>query len=59
MSVGVGDSYLSISNNSGHRTDRVIGKQLFHTDLDMANKVTCLHSIIMTIPGIGSIHDTW
>lgn len=42
MSVGVGDSYLSISKNSGHRTDRVIGKQLFHTDFDMANKVTCL-----------------
>ncbi|MEO2656901.1 transposase [Enterocloster clostridioformis] len=28
--------------------------QLFHTELGMANLVTCLHSVIMTIPGIGT-----
>ena len=29
---------------------------MFHTELEMANLVTCLHSVIMTIPGIGFIN---
>lgn len=30
--------------------------QLFETELEMANLVTCLHSVIMTIPGIGFVN---
>lgn len=29
---------------------------MFHTELEMANLVTCLHSVIMIIPGIGFIN---
>ena len=32
----------------------LLDSQLFHTELEMANLVTCLHSVIMTIPGIGT-----
>ena len=34
----------------------LLDSQLFHTELEMANLVTCLHSVIMTIPGIGFIN---
>ena len=32
----------------------LLDRQLFHTELEMANIVTCLNSVIMTIPGIGT-----
>ena len=30
--------------------------QFFETELEIANIVTCLHSVIMTIPGIGFVN---
>ena len=55
-SVGVNDSSLSIQIT--HTIDQIelLDSQLFHTELEMANLVTCLHSVIMTIPGIGFIN---
>ncbi|GFI37982.1 transposase [Lachnospiraceae bacterium 50-23] len=32
-------------------------RQLFHTELEIANIVTRLHSVLMTIPDIGSTND--
>ena len=34
----------------------LLDSQLFETELEMANLVTCLHSVIMTIPGIGFVN---
>lgn len=34
----------------------LLDTQLFHTELEMANLVTCLHSVLMTIPGIGFVN---
>ncbi len=53
-SVGVGDSSLSIQITQTVEQIELLDRQLFHTELEMANIVTCLHSVIMTIPGIGS-----
>lgn len=53
-SVGVSDSSLSIQITQTIEQIELLDRQLFHTELEMANIVTCLHSVIMTIPGIGS-----
>lgn len=53
-SVGIGDSSLSIQITQTIEQIELLDRQLFHTELEMANIVTCLHSVIMTIPGIGS-----
>ena len=55
-SVGVNDS--SLSSQITHTIEQIelLDSQLFHTELEMANLVTCLHSVIMTIPGIGFIN---
>ena len=53
-SVGVGDSSLSIQITQTIEQIELLDRQLFHTELEMANPVTCLHSLIMTIPGISS-----
>lgn len=53
-SVGVSDSSLSIQVTQTIEQIELLDRQLFHTELEMANIVTCLHSVIMTIPGIGS-----
>ena len=53
-SVGVNDSSLSIQITHTIEQIELLDSQLFHTELEMANLVTCLHSVIMTIPGIGT-----
>lgn len=53
-SVGINDSSLSIPITQTIEQIELLDRQLFHTELEMANIVTCLHSVIMTIPGIGS-----
>ena len=55
-SVGVNDSSLSIQINHTIEQIELLDSQLFHTELEMANLVTCLHSVIMTIPGIGFVN---
>ena len=55
-SVGVNDSSLSIQITHTIELIELLDSQLFHTELEMANLVTCLHSVIMTIPGIGFIN---
>ena len=52
--VGINDSSLSIQITQTIEQIELLDRQLFHTELEMANIVTCLHSVIMTIPGIGS-----
>ena len=53
-SVGIHDSSLSIQITQTIEQIELLDSQLFHTELGMANLVTCLHSVIMTIPGIGT-----
>ena len=55
-SVGVNDSSLSIQITHTIEQIELLDSQLFHTELEMANLVTCLHSVIMTIPRIGFIN---
>ena len=55
-SVGVNDSSLSIQITHTIEQIELLDSQLFHTELEMANLVTCLHSVIMTSPGIGFIN---
>ena len=55
-SVGVNDSSLSIQITHTIEQIELLDSQLFHIELEMANLVTCLHSVIMTIPGIGFIN---
>lgn len=55
-SVGINDSSLSIQITHTIEQIELLDSQLFHTELEMANLVTCLHSVIMTIPGIGSVN---
>ena len=55
-SVGVNDSSLSIQITHTIEQIELLDSQLFHTELEMANLVTCLHYVIMTIPGIGFIN---
>ena len=52
-SVGINDSSLSIQITQTIEQIELLDRQLFHTELEMANIVTCLYSVIMTIPGIG------
>ena len=54
--VGVGDSSLSIQITHTIEQIELLDSQLFSTELEMANIVTCLHSVIMTIPGIGAVN---
>ena len=55
-SVGVNDNSLSIQITHTIEQIELLDSQLFHTELEMANLVTCLHSVIMTIHGIGFIN---
>ena len=55
-SVGVNDSSLSIQITHTIEQIELLDSQLFSTELEMANLVTCLHSVIMTIPGIGVVN---
>ncbi|WP_187143942.1 hypothetical protein [Lactonifactor longoviformis] len=53
-SVGINNSSLSIQITQTIKQIKLLDRQLFHTELEMANLVICLHSVIMTITGIGS-----
>ena len=55
-SVGINDSSLSIQITQTIAQIELLDAQLFETELQMANLVTCLHSVLMTIPGIGVIN---
>ena len=55
-SVGLNDSSLSIQITQTIAQIELLDSQLWETELEMTNIVTCLHSVIMTIPGIGSIN---
>ena len=55
-SVGVSDSSLSIQITHTIEQIELLDSQLLHTELEMANLVTCLHSVLMTIPGIGFVN---
>ncbi len=55
-SVGVNDSSLSIQITHTIEQIELLDSQLLHTELEMANLVTCLHSVLMTIPGIGFVN---
>lgn len=51
--VGLNDSSLSIQITQTIAQIELLDSQLFETGLKMTNLVTCLHSVIMTIPSIG------
>lgn len=51
-SVGINDSSLSIQITQTIEQIELLDRQLFHTELEMANIVTCLHSVIMTISAL-------
>lgn len=55
-SVGINDSSLSIQITQTIAQIELLDAQLFETELQMANLVTCLHSVLMTIPGIDVIN---
>lgn len=50
----MGDSSLSIHITQTIEQIELLDRQLFHTELEMVNLATYLHSVIVTIPGIGS-----
>ena len=55
-SVGVNDSSLSIQITHTIEQIELLDSQLLHIELEMANLVTCLHSVLMTVPGIGFVN---
>ena len=55
-SVGMNDSSLSIQITHTIEQIELLDSQLLSTDLQMADIVTSLHSVIMTIPGIGAVN---
>lgn len=55
-SVGLNDSSLSIQITQTIAQIELLDSQLFETELEIANLVICLHSVIMTIPGIGFVN---
>ncbi|WP_270467195.1 transposase, partial [Hungatella effluvii] len=50
------DSSLSIQITQTIAQIKLLDSQLIETELEMANLVTCLHSVLMTIPGIGTVN---
>lgn len=55
-SVGINASSLSIQITQTIEQIKLLDSQLFHTELEMANIITYLHSVIMTISSIGFIN---
>lgn len=55
-SVSLNDSSLSIQIAQTIAQIELLDSQLSETELEMANLVTCLHSVIMTIPGIDFVN---
>ena len=54
-SAGVNDSSLSIQVT--HTIEQILDSQFLHTELEMANLVTYLHSVLMTISGIDFVNS--
>ena len=54
-SVGLHDSSISIQITQSIAQIELLDSQLFETELEIANLVTCLHSVLITIPGIGTV----
>ena len=54
-SVGLHDSSISIQITQSIAQIQLLDSQLFETELEIANLVTCLHSVLITIPGIGTV----
>ena len=55
-SVGMNDSSLSIQIAHTIEQIELLDSQLLSTELQMADIVISLHSVIMTIPGIGVVN---
>ena len=55
-SVGLNGSSLSIQITQTIAQIELLDFQLFETELEMANIVTYLHSVLMTIPTIGVVN---
>lgn len=55
-SVGLNGSSLSIQMTQTIAQIELLDTQLFTTELEMANIVTCLYSVLMTIPGIDTVN---
>ena len=55
-SVGMNDSSLSIQITHTIEQIELLDSQLLSTELQMADIVTSLHSVIMTIPEIGAVN---
>lgn len=53
-SIGINDTSLSLQITQTIEQIELLDRQLFHTELEMANIVIGLHSVLMTIPGIGT-----
>ncbi len=54
--VDINDISLSIQITQTIAQIELLDEQLFETKLQMATLVTCLHPVLMTIPGIGVIN---
>ena len=54
-SVGLHDSSISIQITQSIAQIELLDSQLFETELEIAVLVTCLHSVLITIPGIGTV----
>ena len=55
-SVGTSDTSLSLQITQTIEQIELLDSQLFNTELEIANIVTYLHSVIMTVPGIGCVN---
>ena len=55
-SVGINDSSLSLQITQTIEQIELLDSQLFNAELEMANIVTGLNSVLLTIPGIGAVN---
>ena len=55
-SVGINDSSLSLQITQAIEQIELLDRQILNTELEMTNLVTCLRSVLMTIPGIGDVN---
>mgnify|MGYP004638747539 CR=1 FL=1 len=55
-SVGINDSSLSIQITHTIEQIKLLDSQIIHTELELVNLVTFLHSVIMTVPGISLVN---
>ena len=55
-SVGINDSSLALQITQTIEQIELLDNQLFNTELEMITIVTDLHSVLLTIPGIGAVN---